>query len=268
MNSLGMISAYSAYTGRVNSVYGSNQTDKTNRGSSDDENSANGASSNDDINDEAIISDEAVNLLASDKNKDEANTLPKDKSKSDEDPPKTDKSENSGTKTNDKDKITQEQQQEIAQLKARDAEVRTHEQAHIAAAAGLRTSAPSYDYETGPDGKKYAIGGEVNISFTRSDDLQEDIQNAETMRAAALAPAQPSSQDLSVAKNADKIIEEDRQKLAEQKTDESNAEPDSKSDESTDKSKDKTKNSDEPNLKVDEDKPSVKTGLNQAVTSI
>lgn len=216
MNNLGMISAYSAYTGRSNSVYGSSQAEKTKQDSSADDNSVKGISSNDDINDEAIISDEAVNLFAADKNKKDSSNFPKDKSKKDDEPQTDGKAKNSEPKT--KDKLSSEEQQEISQLKARDAEVRAHEQAHIAAAAGLRTSAPSFNYETGPDGKKYAIGGEVNISFTRSDDLQEDIQNAETMKAAALAPAQPSGQDMSVAKNADKIIEEDRQKLAQQGT--------------------------------------------------
>lgn len=112
--------------------------------------------------------------------------------------------------------LTQEELQQVQELKQRDAEVRAHEQAHISAAAGLRTSAASYDYQTGPDGKKYAVGGEVSISFTSSGDPEEDIQNAETMRNAALAPAEPSGQDRSVAKDAEKIIQQAKEKLTEQ----------------------------------------------------
>lgn len=112
--------------------------------------------------------------------------------------------------------LTQEELQQVQELKQRDTEVRAHEQAHISAAAGLRTSAASYDYQTGPDGKKYAVGGEVSISFTSSGDPEEDIQNAETMRNAALAPAEPSGQDRSVAKEAEKIIQQAKEKLAEQ----------------------------------------------------
>lgn len=112
--------------------------------------------------------------------------------------------------------LTQEEQQMVQELKQRDTEVRAHEQAHISAAAGLRTSAASYDYQTGPDGKKYAVGGEVSISFTSSGNPEEDIQNAETMRNAALAPSEPSGQDRSVAKSAEKIIQDAKQKLAEQ----------------------------------------------------
>lgn len=112
--------------------------------------------------------------------------------------------------------LTQEELQQVQELKQRDTEVRAHEQAHIAAAAGLRTSAPSYDYQAGPDGKKYAVGGEVSISFTSSGNPEDDIQNAETMRNAALAPSEPSGQDRSVAKSAEKIIQDAKQKLAEQ----------------------------------------------------
>ena len=112
--------------------------------------------------------------------------------------------------------LTQEELQQVQQLKARDTEVRAHEQAHIAAAAGLRTSAASYDYQAGPDGKKYAVGGEVSISFTSSGNPEDDIQNAETMRNAALAPSEPSGQDRSVAKSAEKIIQDAKTKLAEQ----------------------------------------------------
>lgn len=112
--------------------------------------------------------------------------------------------------------LSQAEMQEVQQLKARDAEVKAHEQAHIAAAVGLTASAPSYDYQTGPDGKKYAVGGEVNISFMSGNNPEEDIRNAETMRNAALAPSEPSGQDRSVAKSAEKIIQEAKEKLAEQ----------------------------------------------------
>lgn len=112
--------------------------------------------------------------------------------------------------------LTQEELQQVQELKQRDAEVRAHEQAHISAATGLRTSAASYDYQTGPDGKKYAVGGEVSISFSSSGDPEEDIQNAETMRNAALAPSEPSGQDRSVAKEAEKIIQQAKEKLTEQ----------------------------------------------------
>jgi len=52
--------------------------------------------------------------------------------------------------------LTPEKEKQVAQLKKRDAEVRRHEHAHKAAAGQFASGAPSYDYQTGPDGKQYA----------------------------------------------------------------------------------------------------------------
>ena len=51
----------------------------------------------------------------------------------------------------------------VSELKARDRVVRTHEMAHMAAGAGLVTRGASYTYQSGPDGQRYAVGGEVGI---------------------------------------------------------------------------------------------------------
>jgi hypothetical protein len=87
----------------------------------------------------------------------------------------------------------------VDDLKARDREVRAHEAAHQAAAAGL-AGAASFSFETGPDGVQYAVGGEVPISTsTASSNPVAALRTAETVERAALAPAQPSGQDLAVA---------------------------------------------------------------------
>jgi hypothetical protein len=62
--------------------------------------------------------------------------------------------------------------------------------------------AASYTYETGPDGKRYAVGGEVPIRAPKASTPQQAIRIAQTIRAAALAPSDPSSQDLAVAASA------------------------------------------------------------------
>lgn len=211
MINLGILSAYSAYTGQTNSAYGSTTVSAVeNKQDSSDEKKSNDISSTDEINDEAIISDEAKSLAAADKgdNTEKIQTKDKPEESKNNDKPKFDK------------KLTTEEEQDVAKLKARDAEVKAHEQAHMAAAAGISASAPTYDYQTGPDGQKYAVGGEVSISFVQGNDPEENISNAETMKAAALAPAQPSTQDMSVARNADKIIEEEKKKQVEQQAQE------------------------------------------------
>jgi len=92
----------------------------------------------------------------------------------------------------------------VRELSARDAEVRAHEQAHIAASGGMAGS-PSYSYQQGPDGKRYAVGGEVSISISSGSTPQETISRAQQVRAAALAPAQPSGQDRAVAAAASQM---------------------------------------------------------------
>lgn len=97
--------------------------------------------------------------------------------------------------------LTEEDKQEVEDLKARDQEVRTHEQAH-AATGGQYAGAPQYEYTTGPDNKRYVTGGEVSIDISEEQSAEQTLRKMQQVRAAALAPAQPSSQDLKVAAEA------------------------------------------------------------------
>ncbi|KKO44585.1 hypothetical protein WG68_14915 [Arsukibacterium ikkense] len=96
----------------------------------------------------------------------------------------------------------QAEQQELRELQARDREVRNHEQAH-ASVGGRYAASPSYTYQQGPDGRQYAIGGEVQIDIAPvSGDPQATIQKMQQVKAAALAPAEPSSADRRIAAEA------------------------------------------------------------------
>jgi hypothetical protein len=115
------------------------------------------------------------------------------------------------------DELTTEEQEQVDELKARDTEVRQHEQAHLAAAGQYATGGPSYEYQTGPDGNKYAIGGEVQIDTSPVDgDPEATIRKMETVIAAALAPGEPSGQDRSVASQARAALNQARAELSEQ----------------------------------------------------
>ena len=103
----------------------------------------------------------------------------------------------------------QAQQKEIESLEARDQEVRQHEQAH-AAAGGQYAGSPKYEYATGPDGKRYVTDGEVSIDVSEADSPEQTVRKMEQVRAAALAPAEPSSQDLKVAAEANRKATEAR----------------------------------------------------------
>ena len=105
--------------------------------------------------------------------------------------------------------------QVLSQLKARDQEVRAHEQAHMAAAGGYATGM-SFSYQTGPDGNRYAIGGEVGIDTSPiANDPQATIIKAQIIQRAAMAPAEPSSQDYRVAGAAAQMMVQAQQALAE-----------------------------------------------------
>lgn len=110
--------------------------------------------------------------------------------------------------------LTPEEVREVEKLKARDREVRAHEQAHLAAAGPHATGAPTYEYERGPDNRPYAVGGEVEIDTSPERDPEATLRKAQTVRRAALAPAQPSPQDRRVAAQAARMEAEARRELA------------------------------------------------------
>jgi hypothetical protein len=118
--------------------------------------------------------------------------------------------------------LTEKEQALVQRLQARDAEVRAHEAAHAAAAAGLG-GRPAFSYQTGPDGRRYASGGEVGISMSAGSTPDETIARAEQIRAAALAPADPSPQYHAVAAAAAAMEAGARQEQLQQRTDDRRA---------------------------------------------
>ncbi len=101
----------------------------------------------------------------------------------------------------------------IEQLKKVDQEVRAHEQAHKNA-GGKFAGAASFGFEVGPDGKQYAVSGEVPIDIAPVEGNPEaTIAKMNTVAAAALAPAKPSGQDRQVAAQAAAIRAEAQSEL-------------------------------------------------------
>ncbi len=109
--------------------------------------------------------------------------------------------------------LTPREQAEVRRLQARDREVRAHEQAHQAAGGSLVSSAASFSYTTGPDGRRYATGGEVGVDTSKGRTPEETLRRAQQIRRAALAPAQPSGQDRAVAAQASQMEAQARQEL-------------------------------------------------------
>lgn len=110
-------------------------------------------------------------------------------------------------------RLAPEEQQEVQRLQTRDREVRSHERAHQSAAGGL-AGAASFQTTKGPDGRSYAINGEVPIDVSSGNTPRETIGKAQRVRAAALAPNNPSSADRSIAARAQQLAAQARLDLA------------------------------------------------------
>ena len=112
--------------------------------------------------------------------------------------------------------LSEEEKRQVAELQARDREVCAHEAAHKAAAGHLARGGAEFEFKNGPDGRRYAVGGEVSIDASKvPGDPQATLEKAQTVRRAATAPAEPSAQDRAVAAQAARMEAEARQELSE-----------------------------------------------------
>lgn len=118
--------------------------------------------------------------------------------------------------------LTPEEEREVQELKQRDQEVRQHEQAH-ATVGGPYAGQPQYEFTTGPDGRQYAVGGHVDIDVSEiPGNPQATIRKMDVVVRAALAPAQPSSEDFQVARAAQQKRIEAQNELNKQQVEENN----------------------------------------------
>lgn len=102
----------------------------------------------------------------------------------------------------DGEELSDAEKRLVNELSSIDTKVHEHENAHLAAAGGLAQGGANYSYTEGPDGKLYATAGEVSIDTSSTGDAQKDVQKAQQIQAAAMAPADPSPQDYRVAADA------------------------------------------------------------------
>ena len=131
---------------------------------------------------------------ASDSNAEESGTSEKESKQVSAE--KSDSAKPNGEPLNDEEK------QQVEKLKERDRHVKAHEQAHLSAAGNLAAGGAKFKYQKGPDGRQYAVGGEVGIRIPEGKTPQETLTIAQRVERAALAPSDPSAQDRSVANQA------------------------------------------------------------------
>lgn len=106
------------------------------------------------------------------------------------------------TKGSDQQTLNEVELRQVQQLKQRDTEVRTHEQAHLSTAGQYAAGGPSFSYQTGPNGKRYAVGGSVPIDMKEASTPAATMMKMRTVKRAALAPANPSAADRQIAARA------------------------------------------------------------------
>jgi len=113
------------------------------------------------------------------------------------------KQANSPAVTNNSElQLSSEEMQEIIKLTRRDTEVKAHEHAHLSTAGQYAAGGASFTFDVGPDGKRYAVGGEVPIDMSKESTPEATIQKMQIVARAALAPASPSSADRRIAAQA------------------------------------------------------------------
>ncbi|MBL4893437.1 MAG: hypothetical protein JKY59_00970 [Emcibacter sp.] len=121
-----------------------------------------------------------------------------------------------GTTAQSSAELTEEEKAQVEQLKKIDKEVRAHEQAHKNA-GGQYAGSATFSYQAGPDGRRYAVSGEVPIDIAPvAGDPKATIAKMNAVSAAAMAPAQPSGQDRKVAAMAASLRAEAQAELAQE----------------------------------------------------
>lgn len=119
-----------------------------------------------------------------------------------------------------KTELTSAEQRQVRELVQIDRTVRAHEQAHLSAGRGVVTSGANFTYTYGPDGKQYAIAGEVGIDTAPERKPEENIDKGIRIQEAALAPRDPSPQDYQVAAVGSRLEGQGRSDLVREQQDE------------------------------------------------
>jgi len=106
------------------------------------------------------------------------------------------------TEQSTEETLTTAQKALISELQATDTTVHAHERAHIAAGGSVIRGGAVFSYEKAPNNQLYAVAGEVGIDTSEGNTPEETITKMQTVRAAALAPSDPSAADYQVASTA------------------------------------------------------------------
>jgi hypothetical protein len=112
--------------------------------------------------------------------------------------------------------LSDEALMQISILKARDTQLRQHEQAHHAASNGVDVSSASFTYQRGPNGVNYAVSGDVRIDTSAPRNPEDRLAQAEMINDVALAPLDPTPTDRAVAAKAQQMAQQARTEIVQQ----------------------------------------------------
>ncbi len=98
----------------------------------------------------------------------------------------------------------------LDKFKKVDMDVRSHEQTH--ATIGITTTPISYNYQKGPDGKMYAVGGSVRLDTSIPKDPKMAMEKLDRIKDAVTGVDKPSGADMAIstAANLNKILLQSR----------------------------------------------------------
>lgn len=107
---------------------------------------------------------------------------------------------------NPKNYDEQDFQRVLEKFKRTDSKIRSHEQVH--ATIGHTTTPIAYTYQKGPDGKMYAVGGNVRFDTSIPNDPKAAAFKLDQLHKAASATSEPSNADNTIAtqSNLNKIL--------------------------------------------------------------
>ena len=88
----------------------------------------------------------------------------------------------------------------LEKFKKSDSEVRSHEQVH--ASIGQTTAPISYNYQQGPDGKMYVVGGHVRLDTSIPDDPKAAAFKLDQIKRASSGPSDSSPADIGISTQA------------------------------------------------------------------
>lgn len=97
--------------------------------------------------------------------------------------------------------LSLEDRQELARLQQQDITVRTRDMAYVAATAGV-SGGFTVRYETGPDGRRYAVEANVQLDTSDAATPEQSLAKARALRAALMSAGGDATRDASATARA------------------------------------------------------------------